>query len=174
MKLELGGGRTPHRKASGFLNVDVLDAPEVDVRLDLDGPVVLPWADDEVAAVYSSHCLEHLTDYQPLLAELCRVCRVGATLEIRVPHWLHDCAGIVRHKSVVTERWVRRWPLYGYGVGHGKRLELRAVHYESEEELEELRPFFGGKLGMTDEQIKRFVPKACHEVKFTLEVIREG
>lgn len=175
VKIEIGGGRNPHKKADGYLNVDILDAPEVDVRRDLDAPdLLLPWGDNAVSAVYSCHCLEHLRDPRPLMTELCRVCRVGAEVVARVPHWLHDCALIVGHRHVLSERWVRRWPGIGLGVAHGKALTLRSVHYEPEVELEELRPFFGEKLGMTDQQIMRFVPNASHEAWYIWEVAADA
>lgn len=57
----------------------------------------LPWATGSVAAVYSSHTLEHLTREEgaALLAECARVLRPGGVVRIVVP----DLAAVVREYS---------------------------------------------------------------------------
>ena len=50
--------------------------------------VHLPFPDGSQDAVYSSHCLEHIPDWQTTLEEWFRVLKVGGFLVIVVPHWL--------------------------------------------------------------------------------------
>lgn len=46
----------------------------------------LPFFDEEVDFVYSSHCLEHIEDYKQALQEWMRVIKFGGYLIITVPH----------------------------------------------------------------------------------------
>jgi SAM-dependent methyltransferase len=48
--------------------------------------VNLPFPDQSQDAVYSSHCLEHITDYKRVLREWYRVLKLGGYLVIVVPH----------------------------------------------------------------------------------------
>jgi SAM-dependent methyltransferase len=178
VKIELGGGDKP--RGDGFLNLDLL--PSADLHIDLAAiglsQAVLPFPDDSVAEVYSSHCLEHLPEIIGLLHELARVCRLGASVEIRLPHWLHDCAlgggalptfGGHLH-SYGPQYWWRLtnevccgqyWP----GV---KRLYLTHAHYEPESTLDEARALFPR---WTDEQLMRLIPGTSHSVHWMFQVI---
>jgi SAM-dependent methyltransferase len=83
LRLNLGSGRRPR---PGFYSVDHLPLPGVDVVADLNEPLAeLP--DNSVEAVYSRHTLEHVTALLPLMAEIHRVCRPEARVEIVVPHF---------------------------------------------------------------------------------------
>jgi SAM-dependent methyltransferase len=83
LRLHLGSGGRP---LAGFYNVDHLPLPGVDIVADLNEPLAeLP--DDCVEAVYSRHTLEHIARLLELLAELHRVTRPDARLEISVPHF---------------------------------------------------------------------------------------
>jgi len=46
----------------------------------------LPFPDESQDAVYSSHCLEHIKDYQNAIREWFRVVKIGGYLVIIVPH----------------------------------------------------------------------------------------
>jgi ubiquinone/menaquinone biosynthesis C-methylase UbiE len=170
LKVELGGGLTP--RGEGYLNVDRL--PSADVVLDLDSaPLRLPWGDGEVAALYTSHALEHLRNPEAVLREVTRVCRVGAPVEVRVPHWLHPMACCNGHTHVISDRQVRLWDSqpHHWFRGAGKRLALRSVHYQPDVELAEARRLFPHLAPLTDEQVMRFVPGTCHEVRYLMEVV---
>jgi SAM-dependent methyltransferase len=60
------------------------------IGIDLDYPgydgIRLPFADESVDAVYSSHCFEHIADYQAALRDWYRVLKVGGYVVIVVPH----------------------------------------------------------------------------------------
>ena len=83
MKLNIGCG--PDIRA-GYVNMDAVPLPGVDVRHDLN---CLPWpfADDTFDEVYASHVLEHVADLTQTMAEIRRICRPGARIQIRVPHF---------------------------------------------------------------------------------------
>jgi SAM-dependent methyltransferase len=83
LRLHLGSGARP---LDGFYNVDLLDLPGVDIVADLNEPLAaLP--DNCVEAVATHHTLEHVTHLLELMAELHRVTRPDARLEIVVPHF---------------------------------------------------------------------------------------
>jgi SAM-dependent methyltransferase len=83
LRLNLGSG---HSTRPGFYNVDLLPLPGVDVVADLNEPLTaLP--DESVDEIYSRHTLEHVTHLLPLLAEIHRVARPGARIELVLPHF---------------------------------------------------------------------------------------
>ncbi len=47
-----------------------------------------PFDDNSVGVVYASHILEHLDCFGPIINELWRVCKNGATIEVVVPFFL--------------------------------------------------------------------------------------
>ena len=84
VKLDLGCGKN---KAEGFLGVDVLTFPGVDVVADLREK--WPWADGEVDEAHCSHFLEHLTGMERVhfFNEMFRVLKPTGTARIITPHW---------------------------------------------------------------------------------------
>jgi hypothetical protein len=83
LRLNLGSGR---RSLPGFYNVDQLLLPGVDIQADLNEPLsALP--DNCVEEVYCRHGIEHISRFLELLAELHRVTRPDARIEIIVPHF---------------------------------------------------------------------------------------
>lgn len=54
-------------------------------RADFEKPP-LPWSDSSIDAITCMHVLEHLVDYQPLLAEILRVLRPGGRVYFETPH----------------------------------------------------------------------------------------
>lgn len=83
LRLNLGSGQ---RRIEGHYNVDCTLATQPDILADLNEPLD-QLADNSVIAVYARHTLEHIDNFLGLLAELHRVCRPEATLEIIVPHF---------------------------------------------------------------------------------------
>lgn len=83
LRLDLGCGVT---KRSGFVGVDAIDGPSVDVVGDVLG-VLRTLDDDSVDEVYSSHLFEHIDDLTELMTELERVLAVGGRLRVVVPHF---------------------------------------------------------------------------------------
>lgn len=65
------------------------------IGVDLDYPgydgKTLPFETGSVNYVYSSHCLEHISNFSEALNEWMRVVRVGGYLIVSVPHaWLYE------------------------------------------------------------------------------------
>lgn len=87
MKINIGAGGT---KIDGFvtLDYDPLTEPDYVVNLEKD---VFPFEDNTVEVVIAHHVFEHLGEgYFHCLKELYRVCKHGATIDVRVPHYRHD------------------------------------------------------------------------------------
>jgi len=91
LKLHLGCGRTI---LPGWLNVDIVDLPGVDLVADFDScrTVPLPLGDDSVGEVLMSHVIEHVDDTLALMQELWRVSIPGASMTVRLPYGSSDDA----------------------------------------------------------------------------------
>jgi len=72
----------------GWINLDVMALPGVDVVADLDrcAEAPLPFEADSIDELLMSHVIEHLHHTLPLMQELHRIARAGAMLTIRVPY----------------------------------------------------------------------------------------
>jgi ubiquinone/menaquinone biosynthesis C-methylase UbiE len=81
--IELGCG--PGKAVDEAIGVDRRRFPGVGVVADLDA--CLPFADESLDAIHSSHLLEHLEDLAAALAEQRRVLRPGGELVHVVPHF---------------------------------------------------------------------------------------
>jgi SAM-dependent methyltransferase len=79
VKLNLGSADDLRQ---GFINVDVVPAPGVEVA-DLSKP--WPWQDSSIDYVRASHVIEHLPDKILTMNELWRVLKPGGKVEIDVP-----------------------------------------------------------------------------------------
>ena len=114
LRLDLGCGPN---KQTGFVGVDCLGFPGVDVILNL-GAETWPWPNNSVAEVYSSHFLEHLTQRERVhfANELYRVLVPGRYVDgalvegfarISTPHWCSERAyGDPTHKWPPVTGWL--------------------------------------------------------------------
>ncbi len=100
LSIDIGCGA---KKRSGYLGVDKLPLPGVDHTSDFASEP-LPFADNTVGQVFSSHCLEHLIDPTTLLRELTRVCVHGARIEFWAPYSWYGDAHFFDHVSFFNER----------------------------------------------------------------------
>jgi SAM-dependent methyltransferase len=84
LKIDLGCGKN---KKEGFLGVDSISFPGVDIVADLRQP--WPWKDNEVDEAHCSHFLEHLTADERIhfVNELDRVLKPGGKCTLICPHW---------------------------------------------------------------------------------------
>lgn len=81
-KIDIGCG---HKCRPGFIGIDIRDKGQ-DLLWDVRQG--LPFPDNSIKYVYSSHFIEHLTDseFRNLIVEIIRVCAPGATLQLSCPH----------------------------------------------------------------------------------------
>jgi len=102
LRLNLGCGL---RRRDGFFGIDHVQLPDTDILADLNEPLSrLP--DGSVAEIYTRHTLEHVRELLPLMAEIHRVCRPDARIEIVVPHfsnpYFYSDPTHVRHFGLYT------------------------------------------------------------------------
>ena len=91
LRLHLGCGRTI---LPGWVNVDCVSLPGVDVVADLDECRTkrLPFDDSSVGEFLMSHVIEHVHDTLALMQELHRIAKPGAKLVARTPYGSSDDA----------------------------------------------------------------------------------
>lgn len=87
LKLHLGCGND---KREGYVNCDISSDVKPDKIVDLEKK--LPFKDNSVDEIITSHTLEHVRNLIPLLNELHRICKKGARIKIRVPYFAHESA----------------------------------------------------------------------------------
>lgn len=173
MKVELGGGVRPRE---GYVNCDLLAVPGVDHVLDFErlgvNGVRLPFPDDSVDELYSSHCLEHVKNIPGVLREIARVCKLGAAVEIRVPHFLSQLAMCAGHRHVVSELQIQNWCVDfvdEWWAGNSKRLRwLSSEQIRWAERYDRAAILFPT---WSEKDIMDFIPGCCHEVRFHFDVI---
>lgn len=86
MKLNIGAG---NKKYDGYLNCDYDTHYNPDYVFDMEKDV-WPFEDDSVTNIIAHHVLEHMGEgYFHVLKEIYRICKPGAIIDIRVPHWTH-------------------------------------------------------------------------------------
>jgi len=87
MKINIGAG---NKKFEGFLNCDYSNYFPQDYIFDLEKDK-FPFKDNSITHVIAHHVLEHLGEgYFHCLKELYRVCKDGAIIFIKVPHYRHE------------------------------------------------------------------------------------
>lgn len=99
LKIDLGCGLN---KKEGTLGIDILPSPNVDYVLDIQTEP-LPFPDQSVEYVYSSHFLEHIENIGHIFTEVSRVCVDGGELEFWTPYAWSNAAFILGHKLYLNE-----------------------------------------------------------------------
>ena len=83
LAIELGSGK---KKKQGRITVDNVDMPDVDIVADLeDGLAFLP--ENSVDEIHCRSVLEHIENFESLMAEIVRVLKKNGTAHIFVPHF---------------------------------------------------------------------------------------
>lgn len=83
LTVDIGCG--DNKRDPDAVGVDFRDTDDVDLVHDIEDG--LPFASNTVDRVYAYSVLEHVEDLPGVMAELHRVCRGGAIVEGKVPHW---------------------------------------------------------------------------------------
>ena len=158
-----GGGRTglPDR-----LNIDKLAG--ADLVWDFDRGL-LPMAPDTVSDLYTAHCLEHVQPVHEIVGEILRVCRIGARVEIRVPHWLHPMASCPGHHHVISDRQIQIWcnQPEAHPFPERKRLHLLHTHYQQDVAFDSFQRAFPH---LHHDFLIQHMPGCCHEFRAVMEV----
>jgi len=106
MLLDIGCG--DNKRDARAVGVDRRPYEDVDVVADLERG--LPFAADSVDGVLAYSVLEHVADFPGLMADLHRVCRSGAVVEGKVPHWTDRNAYVdPTHVNFFDERTFGFW-----------------------------------------------------------------
>ena len=82
-KLHLGCGKDIRK---GFINVDLVNLPGVDVWFDLN-KFPWPFGDNQFEEVISIATFEHLDNLVKVMEEVYRISKPNAIIDIRVPHF---------------------------------------------------------------------------------------
>ena len=168
LKIELGGGTRP--RGDGFANIDIV--PEADFQWNLN-KAPFPFPDESVNEVYSSHCLEHLECPHKTLHEIARICKIGSTVEIRVPHPASHMAMCAGHLHVLSPMMVDNMDIH-FPELHWKgprRLKLRDLKYGPTPWMNRAKKELPFLQGLDDQTIMRWIPNTCHESQFIFEVV---
>jgi SAM-dependent methyltransferase len=99
LRVELGCGAN---KKEGFFGIDVEPLPGVDKVMNIE-KTPLPFEDNSVDYIYSSHTFEHLTDFPYVFREIFRVCKPGAIIEIWTPYGKSNDGLLYGHFNFFTE-----------------------------------------------------------------------
>jgi SAM-dependent methyltransferase len=113
VKLNVGCGRNT---LDGWQNIDHAAVPGVDLVAELDDPdkVTLPYPDDVADELLLSHVIEHIRYPLPLLQELWRVAKDGATMTIRCPYGSSDDAW--EDPTHVRPQYLNSFGYFGQGA----------------------------------------------------------
>lgn len=130
--IELGCGAN---KREGFYGIDIAPGPEVDFVMDIEREK-LPFPNDSVERVYSSHTFEHLeAPGSPIqtLREIMRVAKHGAEVEIWTPYGHSNDGLLFGHRVFYTEtHWKHicfEYDDFYFGQGTPGRLVWERTQY---------------------------------------------
>jgi SAM-dependent methyltransferase len=98
-KLDLGCGE---KKREGFWGVDFCPGSTVDLVLNIESDR-LPFEDNSIEHVFSSHTFEHLGYFPFVLQEIFRVCKEDALVEIWTPYGKSNDAFAIGHQLFLNE-----------------------------------------------------------------------
>ncbi len=87
--IDIGVGRPPVEK--GWITVDYLEMSKPHIIHNLD-IFPYPFEDNSVDEIKANYIIEHLHYRMEALTEILRICKVGAKIEILLPHWSHMLA----------------------------------------------------------------------------------
>jgi len=86
--LDIGCGKN---KQKNYIGIDIGPNSDADCILDIEKER-LPFDDESVDGIYTSHTLEHISDIIYVMNEFWRVLKWGSLLQIHVPHMRCDLA----------------------------------------------------------------------------------
>jgi SAM-dependent methyltransferase len=90
------------KKRPGSIGIDQYAAPGIDHVVDL-ATSPLPFPDNSVGTIFSSHFIEHMADVEQVFREITRVAAHGATIELWHPYSQHRDAFLLGHRTPLNE-----------------------------------------------------------------------
>lgn len=97
--IDLGCGG---KKKKGLIGLDSVESSDVDIVIDMEKEP-LPFEDNSIEYVYSSHFLEHIEEHIHVFKEISRVCKDKATVELWTPYVWSNAAFVFGHKFFFSE-----------------------------------------------------------------------
>ena len=164
LKLDIGGGAYP--RGNGFLNVDIL--PCADIRHDIN-QTPWPFDDQSVDEVYSSHCVEHVSSFVGFIREVARICKIGASAELRCPDSMSDMAMCPGHTHVISVNCVRHASeifLESHWKDSRRMLSLVGISAIPDDYWFPMARSSRLFNGWTNEEIMMWIPRTRHENRF--------
>jgi len=147
-KINVGSGE---RKIENYLNVDVYEAPGIDVVSEMDD---LPYEDSTISEIYSEHALEHVPfkRAEKTLKEWFRVLQPGGKLILHMPDFELCCQSYLKapledSHFMNTRAWFK-YTIYGIQESQGGEPDDAQIH----------------QCGFSKEEIKIVVEKAGFQV----------
>jgi SAM-dependent methyltransferase len=98
-QLELGCGSA---KREGFFGIDILPSPSVDLVLNIEKHG-LPFPDNSIDHIYSSHTFEHIANYRFVMREIMRIAKPDALVEIWTPYGKSNDGMLFGHNTFFSE-----------------------------------------------------------------------
>ena len=171
-KLNIGCGEDIKK---GYVNLDFLKQEGVDVVHDVN-KFPWPFKDNTFDEVYASHVLEHIDDLIKIMQEIHRICKKGAKIIIRGPHF--SCGVSYRdptHKRMFSyftfEYFSNPGNYYKRREGNLFNIKDRRLNF-TRFAFTPLNKIFNPLINLNPELYERFfcwiLP--CSETLFTLEV----
>jgi SAM-dependent methyltransferase len=118
--IDLGCGQ---RKKEGRIGIDAVDLPDVDIVADLEkGLPFLP--NNSVDQIYCRSFLEHVKNFENLMAEIVRVLKKDGTAHIFVPHFSNPHY----YSDFTHTRFFGLYTFY-YFVGSENQLRRKVPNY---------------------------------------------
>lgn len=151
----------------GYTNVDMLDCADFKVNFDTDK---LPFDDNSISKIFTSHTLEHVRNVFHLLQEMSRVGMEGALCEIRVPHFTSPSAMCPGHVHVLSTEIVKHFTEFIDIWIHGKWIRCREIQHVPSTKFNDLKSLF--EPGVPDVLIATSMVGACHEIVYHCSIER--
>ena len=170
IKLELGAGK---RKMEGWTTIDMEDS--CDIFLDLRSPI--PFPDNSVDTIYSSHLLEHFyySDLVDFLAECYRILKKDGSFKVAVPNAKIYLDAYLNKVELDIDYYFRYKPAFNYNskIDYVNYIAYmnRGHHYMFDEEN---LPIILANTGFSNVRVREFDPSLDKEKRHYESIYAEG
>lgn len=161
------------KKLPGEIGVDIFESPCVDIVTDLN-VYPLPFEDNSIDIVRSSHCFEHLDNLVALMEDIHRLLRPGGLLELTVPH-----VSNIEFFRDPTHKHSFTFGTMDYFVRGMKPIDYTHIEFDY---IERKLHFSGGLRGTIGKLLAKISPRRyekyhcwkypCNEISYIMKVIK--